>query len=160
MEGAAEAIKSELLTRDGATVHEHQFGSVVFRAAGEETGHLHLGGAMADIHIRLPACLPAKTIKKLLSEGRVSCAPPLPTTTTATATATSPHSQAGQATRSGAPATSRRLLGFCGRSTRGRQEKGIELRAAGASSMMRPRLHLYLASISLETAPPPALMQV
>lgn len=76
MEGAAEAIKSELLTRDGATVHEHQFGSVVFRAAGEEIGHLHLGSAMADIHIRLPARLPAKTIKKLLSEGRVSCAPP------------------------------------------------------------------------------------
>lgn len=78
MEGAAEAIKSELLTRDGATVHEHQFGSVVFRAAGEEIGHLHLGSAMADIHIRLPARLPAKTIKKLLSEGRVSCAPPPP----------------------------------------------------------------------------------
>ena len=65
MKGAGDMIRKELLKWDNVTVHEHQFGSIVFRVGGEEVGHLH-GDVMADIH------LPAKMIKKLLSEGRVS----------------------------------------------------------------------------------------
>jgi hypothetical protein len=49
VKGAGDMIRKELLKWDNVTVHEHQFGSIVFRVGGEEVGHLH-SDVMADIY--------------------------------------------------------------------------------------------------------------
>jgi Family of unknown function (DUF5519) len=61
----SEAIKQELLSWKGVTIHEHNFVSMIFYVNGVEMGHLH-GDSIADLQF------PAKVGKKLVREGYVS----------------------------------------------------------------------------------------
>jgi hypothetical protein len=61
----SEAIKQELLSWKGVTMHEHNFVSIMFYINGIEMGHLH-GDSIADLQF------PTKVSKKLVTEGYVS----------------------------------------------------------------------------------------
>ena len=60
----SEAIKQELLSWKGVTIHEHNFVSMIFYVNGIEMGHLH-GDSIADLQF------PIRVSKKLVREGYV-----------------------------------------------------------------------------------------
>jgi hypothetical protein len=60
----SEAIKKELLSWSGVTIHEHNFVSMIFYVDGIEMGHIH-GDSIADLQF------PVRVSRKLVRNGHV-----------------------------------------------------------------------------------------